>query len=328
MLSDRRPAWLDGWVEHINNVQARSSSRSEQTWPFTRHLIEAGLCERPATDAYVLNMIRGIHYEAFDSRARWQSERERYQEVYDAWLERLRARSVIDRLRNEPDLLERDVWDLFRVRGRPSRMLTPIGKGAVADKLKRSKRYWGPALVELACEGRISRDRLIHETLEALARNFPPGQLRWLIELHELLQVSPSERSAQHEDYLHLLSAADANVVKFAVAELTSAIDAGEVEMASVLCELDPVLLTAPAVTAVAAVKLIDRIIVKSPHLRTPGVEALLTALSHVQPRVQNAAAATICKRWDSACDGLASTVHSHAAFVSEPARGRLLALL
>jgi hypothetical protein len=327
VLCDRRPTWLADWVDHINNVQVRSSSRSEETWSFTRLLIQAGLCERPTSDAYVLNMIHGIHYEGFKWRSRWHGEREKYESVHRAYIERGRQHSMVDRLRSEHDLLEVDVWALFDVRGRPSRMLAPTSNGPIEGRLVRSNREWGPALVQLSAEGRVPRDRLIDRTVEALARNFPPSQLRWLIELHSLLQVESTERTARLDDYVHLLSSTDSNVAKFAVGELTKAIDVDGVDMAAVIPELDPVLLTAPAVTAVAAVNLIDRVILKSPDLRATAMETLLTALSHAQPRVQDAAATAICRRWDGDCADLVASVHSHAALIDDPARARLLSL-
>ncbi len=82
-LSERRPAWLEQWVERtLLHPRNRFSSR----WPLVRRLIRDGLCPRPELDAYYLGL-----------------------------LSQPNPRELLD---GDPDLLIHEVWRLFEIEGR------------------------------------------------------------------------------------------------------------------------------------------------------------------------------------------------------------------
>ena len=70
----------------------------------------------------------------------------------------------------------------------------------------REDNQWTYALVTLARERRLDRDRLLDASLDALARDFRPSGIRWYAQLHEELEPTEGERKARIDRYLSLLA--------------------------------------------------------------------------------------------------------------------------
>ena len=302
VILDRRPDWIDRWAEYAMDQQMRSSGRADHAWSFFRLLIRDGICVTPACDSYTLDMIGGIAEPPFEHRARWHRQRgseeneiRRLPEEV-AYYEQRSERTIAKVLDADPGLLDDEVWRLFRVRGRPSRMLHPSSQAMYPL----SGEDWAATLVDLVDRERIDRVRLLRETLAAIGRNFPPTQLRWCIALYDRLQPTPTERGEHVQDYLHLLGSGEAPVPKFAVASLNAAEDAGVLDGVDLMASLDQVLITAPAVSARAALTLLDRVLTRAPDLAALGVATAVVGLSASQVAVQRTALRLVEKHWDA----------------------------
>src|SRR5262249_14289632 len=94
-------------------------------------------------------------------------------------------------LESDPALLEHELWELFR---RPG-----IREASLAQDHR-----WSDALVALSAEGRISRDRLLDASLEALELPFKPYHTTWYRNFHEALKPMVAERAARLPLYLAL----------------------------------------------------------------------------------------------------------------------------
>lgn len=190
LLADRRPRWLSTWAEKALERQLRGGRAA--AWPAVRRLIRRGVLERPTSDAYTLLMINGIGHLGRDHRG--------------AGEERVKISDVLWR----DGLAEHEVWRLFEVEGRvrPGISLTTFGEPR-----------WRPALITLAGDGRIDRDRLISANLGALASGFTPYNNRWYLELHDELELTDEERRRHARELTALLRQHDPQVVKMGISE-------------------------------------------------------------------------------------------------------------
>lgn len=323
VLDDRRPDWLDRWVDFALGEEAKSAGRATNAWAFVRLLTRSGLCAKPTCDAYTLDMLRGLGAAPFEYRTRWSEwEREAREPGSPApqhpdgaaHRQRFGERSIESFFADDPELLDDEIWRLFRVRGRPSRMLN-------TDEHE----WWAHLFVRLASTGTIDRGRVLDEAVAAMGRSFPPAQLRWCVRLHELLETTAEERRDHVPDYLHLLASSEKAVVKFAVGTLATIEDEGNLDAEALLGSLDPVLLTAPKVTAVAALKLLDRVATGSPVLAPLALEVAIAGLSTAHPGVQDAAAKVIGAHWSEGRNPAAvEALTAHLELVDPAVRPRI----
>lgn len=196
------------------------SGRAEEAFSFCRLFIRAGLCPRPDGDAYILCMAHALSTLPFTYRSRWYGRSS--SDPIDPQVEpeqaeygrARRARTLRTALLDDPDLLAWEVWQLFLVPGRRSRMLAPPLKDR---RTKKSDHLWDSVLADLSAEGYLDRARLLDEALSAAARPFPPSQIGWYLALHDRLDPTAAERAERAGAYLHLLNAPDAGAVRFAV---------------------------------------------------------------------------------------------------------------
>jgi hypothetical protein len=101
----------------------------------------------------------------------------------------------------DPELLEREVWRLFEV----------------PDALGPSTERWRPALLKLAAEGRLDRERLLDACLAGLGTDFRPGQLGWLASFWTGLDPTDDELRERAGALLGLVASPEPAVVKLAL---------------------------------------------------------------------------------------------------------------
>ena len=329
VLRDRRPPWLDRWVDHALRVQARKTGRADSAWSFVRLLIREGLCPTPTDDAYILDMVDGIAELPFDQRSRWYThDSDHPGEDPDgrrrkAYRRRRQERSVLTVLRDEPELCEHEVWRLFEVPGRPSRMLSPT-RETIGDEI-----WWAEALTELAGSGTIGRRRLLTGCLAAMSRAFPRAQVRWCILLHDRLEVTESERRRHQSDYLHLLGAHEPAAMRCGVDNLAALADEGSLDDRAYLVEAEPVVLTAPATTAIPAMRLVGRLLRGDSSLVRDGSATIAAGLCSGSVRVQKAALRIIEQTFSpSTAAELSPVIDECIELVDGSLRPRLASLL
>ncbi|MDL4819588.1 DUF6493 family protein [Actinomadura opuntiae] len=81
----------------------------------------------------------------------------------------------------------------------------------------RDRGTWAGALAELAASGRIARDTLLDGCVRRFLRGGTPHELRWFVQLHELLEPTDDEVAARVRDYARLLPSAPSTVADLAL---------------------------------------------------------------------------------------------------------------
>jgi len=110
ILENRRPAWLQSWCKW-------ALEKGYRGWPLVRALVRDGACPPPETDMYVLGMIQGVHANNWN-------------------------RSVLAGLRDDPELLENEVWRLFEIKAGTMLRFMPLANVPSPDAKTRD----GPEL--------------------------------------------------------------------------------------------------------------------------------------------------------------------------------------
>src|SRR5262249_403568 len=90
VLADRRPPWLCEWADAVLSWGGADRLRFGMIdrWRLIRRLVRAGLCERPRSSQYINGMLATL--SSFVDR-----------------------RSVLEELREDPGLLDDEVWAIF-----------------------------------------------------------------------------------------------------------------------------------------------------------------------------------------------------------------------
>ena len=228
---------------------------NSQSWKYARALVRDGSIARPAGDSYITAMLG------------------------HAW-----RNSALELLRSDPDLLEHEVWRLFEVEGGGEDSL------AARDKYTASDRSWRHALVTLANEGKLSRDRLLDESLGALERDFGQFRAGWFSAFHDALGPSLDERTSRVHRYLALLASRIPPTVSFALKALALLDKADRVPGDALIGHIAPALGAREKGTVLLALKLLDRAAKRERVLCDPAASVACEALMHEKPDVQSAA--------------------------------------
>ncbi|MEZ5205754.1 MAG: DUF6493 family protein [Acidimicrobiales bacterium] len=199
--------------------------------------------------------------------------------------------AVLDVLRANPDLLEREVWHLFVVEGGGEHSL------AAHDKYCAPDAGWLAALVTLAAEGRLDRDRLLDASLDALQRGFAAFRAQWFGALHEALQPTIDERASRAPTYLALASSPVGATASLALRALAQLDAAGRLDPVEVVAELGPALLAPAKGTARRAITLLAHAVDAAPGCADGASTQLVEALGHPAREVQ-ADALALLMRW------------------------------
>jgi hypothetical protein len=166
----------------------------QRMWPVLHLAVADGLIDGPEdSDSYVRGMAWGLGWAGTDADA-----------TYHALLA-------------DGELLEGDVWQIFEVDCSTELSNANVWEtgehGALVAGGKRDNR-WQWALVRLADEGRLDRERLLDASLGALLRDFRPSMVGWYAHLHEALEPCRDERLQRIDTYLSLLSSPTPAAIK------------------------------------------------------------------------------------------------------------------
>jgi hypothetical protein len=152
-------------------------------WPLVRHLLRKKRLPRPEGDSYVIGMIASARRGAYDL------------------------------LTSEPDLLG-EVPRLFEVEGAGEHSL------AAFDKYSHPDQQWATALQRLSKEGRLSRERLLSDSLRALTYGFASFRAGWYSRFYEQLKPTPDETAANLDSLYLLLGSPIPTTASFALKTL------------------------------------------------------------------------------------------------------------
>jgi tetratricopeptide (TPR) repeat protein len=263
-------------------------------WTVVRRFVRAGLCPRPDSDAYILGILA------------------------HAWRSRSSPRELLE---EDPDLLEQEVWRLFEVEGGGEDSL------AARDKFGR-ERSWSQVLADLGNEGRLSRDRLLDASLDALERDFAQFRAGWFSRFHEALSPTLDERAARMGRYLALLGSRIPPTVSFALKALAALDKADRLPPGPVVDQIAPALRAREKGAVTQALRLLDRAVRRDPSLAARAAEVAAKALTHESPEVQGAALDFIERHARPPGPELADLLRARQEDVAPSQRPRLLALL
>jgi hypothetical protein len=256
ILAARKPDWLERWV----NKELESDGNDD--WGLLRRLIREGLCPKPTIDQYIIKMVQR------QAGCPWHP-----------------GTSLANHLRNDPGLLEDEVWRIFEV--------NPLNETLVQD-MGADRNPWTLAFVELAAEGRLDRGRLLAASLDALARGLQPKNTGWFWKLHAALKPSVDERVELQPRYLKLLASPVAPVAGFALDALAEVARAKRLDAPGLVDAVPPTLHLRPKLQPMAALRLLKQAGEQEPALRPRIADVAAAALAHEKSEVQAAALSLI----------------------------------
>lgn len=257
-----QPDWANDWAQQLVDSEPR-------TFNSIRLLYEAGLCEKPTNDGYILGMIESLPGWIMNHEGLWDKDM-----------------SLADRIRTAPDIRDEDVWRLFEVEGGGDLSLATFDK-YIGDKKVGG---WAAALAELAADGTLSRDRLLDESLHALERDFAQFRAGWFSRFHEHLKPSIEERSVRLDQYLRLLGSSIPPTASLALKAIALLDKADRLPPGDALPYLRPVLQARAKGTVTTALKMLASAAKREPSKAKQAAGLAVNALIHEAADVQKKA--------------------------------------
>lgn len=257
-----QPEWTNQWVQDLSESEPRMYHN-------IRLLYDAGLCEKPSGDGYILGMIEGLPGWRIAPSSLWDKET-----------------PLAERIRKTPDIRDEDVWRLFEVEGGGDLSLSSFDKYVGGKKTG----GWTGALVELSEDGTLSRDRLLDESLNALGRDFAQFRAGWFSRFHDALAPTLDERVARRNQYLRLLGSSIPPTVSFALKAVLQLDKANELPPSDVMQCIEPVLHARAKGTVTSGLKLIADAVKRDPGMSRDACKLAATALIHEAADVQKKA--------------------------------------
>lgn len=257
-----QPDWASNWTQELVENEPRMFND-------IRLLYQAGLCDKPAGDGYILGMIECLPGWAHVHPGLWDKDM-----------------SLADRIRTTPDIRDDDVWRLFEVEGGGDLSLATFDKYIGGKKVG----GWTEALTELSEDGTLSRDRLLDESLRALERDFAQFRAGWFSRFHEHLEPTLDERAARRDQYLRLLGSTIPPTVSFALKAIALLDKAGELPPEDLLASLRPVLQARAKGTVTTGLRLLANAAKRAPDLAAKKARLATEALIHEAADVQKKA--------------------------------------
>jgi hypothetical protein len=252
VVLSRPRAWRDAWAQA---AVGHAHWASAPTWATLRALLRAGACTRPEGDGYPWLLLHAMQCLA-DGVA-------------------CKAGDVATALRDDPEVLEQDIWAAFRIAADNSWLF---------DALQR-------ALVELAGDGSIERGTLVDETLVAIARTDDPGTGRRVMAFHDrVLKPTPAELADRQQTYLRWLDSDRDALVGFGLANIARLGRRADLDGRDLLERLGPLVALRSKAHAKRAVVLAERVVEQAPGLAATGLSIVADALAHDSAEVQDAA--------------------------------------
>jgi hypothetical protein len=252
VVLSRPRAWRDAWAQAVTG---HAHSSTAPTWRTLRAVVRAGACVKPQGDGYPRLLLQAMQCVADGVRCE--------------------PRDVAVELREDPEVLNEDIWTAFRI---------AADKGHLNPAFER-------ALVELAAEEAISRDRLIDETIAAIRRTDDPGVARRLMAFHDrVLKPTPRQLESRQGEYLRWLESDRDALVGFALGNVMRLSRAADVDDRHLLSLLEPLVALRSQTHAKRAVLLAGQVVGRAPGLRAAGLPVVADGLAHGSAEVQLAA--------------------------------------
>lgn len=270
LLATRSPAWL------ADLVAAIVPDGYGHGWRLARGLVRSGLVAEPTDPDYFRGTLRGVGDLVGDARA-----------------------PLADRLRSDPGLVRDHVLTMLSTEG-VGRLLTSHD-AFVEDRSSRdprrdafAERTWRVALVTLAREGALERDRLLDVALAAPLRDWAAADLGWFVRLHDALAPSLDEVAERQSTYVRLLTVEHGPSVKMAQRELARLLADRRFEPEPFLLASRATLTRSDKASVVAQLRLLNRLASARPGVRV--VDTVRVAGSHPRADVRELATSTLAR--------------------------------
>ena len=261
VIRELQPDWVNQWVQDLSENEPR-------TYHNIRLLYDAGLCDKPSGEGYILGMIEGLPGWRIAPSSLWDKET-----------------TLAERIRRTPDIRDDDVWRLFEVEGGGDLSLSSFDK-YISKKIG----GWSDALIELSADGTLSRDRLLDESLNALERDFAQFRAGWFSRFHDAMQPTLQERAARRDQYLRLLGSSIPPTVSFALKAISQLDKADDLPPGDLIACIHPVLQARAKGTVTSGLRLIANAVKRAPELSVDACKLSATALIHEAADVQRKA--------------------------------------
>ncbi len=286
ILTDRKPKWIDNWV-----LLQLEGGNFWGSWQLIRKLILDGLAKKPDHPNYYLGMINGV--------VPWHSKKE----------------SIEDCLLKDPGLLDHEIWKLFEYEGSGETSL------ANRDRFGKNTKGWSDAFLSLAHKGKLSRERLLNCSLNALQSDFNHYRAKWFFSFYDALNPGPKEHQKHAGAYLHMLSMSAPNVVSWAFKKVEAQYKAGSYKAEDLIPCIQPVLESRTKGIVKRALKLLLRVAKQWPDKKEDIAMTATTALSHEATDVQEAAIHAVNATGTKSNIQLVDTLATYADMISPSLR-------
>jgi len=278
ILTDRKPEWINEWIEH-DLEQEFSSLDFGTIWAW----MKIGICDQPKGDGFFFKFANYMQSTGVYGRGP--------------------GTPISKALKAEPKLKEY-VWSLFKIESDAFNTNSWFKKGAAEDH-----ETWTEALLKMSQAGDLDRQRLLDASLEGLWGDIKQNQLSGFHKFHKSLKPTQEEQIARQSKYLSLLSHSVGHVVKFGLDNASALEKAKSLDADAFLAEIPNVFFQDAKGNAMAAVKLMGRLLKSQPKKSSEILSVLPEALRHPQPDVQNLALGLLEKNGDQIDDNIRESI-------------------
>ena len=276
VLKDRRAPWLGAWLGSLFESDFERPVKIRTVLQLAR----AGACDRPDSADWVLALAQA-------RTSRWRAP--------DG------PRPLHQRLLEEPDIIEHELWRLFEIE-------TPLDLWYPRAKLSNSDdERWGGAMLRLAEQGHVERARLLDACLDGLASAFKTAAFSPLRRFHDDLNPSIDEIASRQGAYRLLLGGRVGSVVTLALKTLAGLVKTGLLDESALLAALPPVFELPAKAQPLRALRLLKQLMRSGTDLEV--TELLGLGLDHAQEDVQQLAADLLLDRAESAREAVVEVV-------------------
>lgn len=280
VLADRRPAWLPGLAARFVDPNTVSP------WGFrvVRALVRDGVIDEPDGHDYVIAMVHSLV----------------------PWNARSPHDTVLERLRQDPGLLDSAVWTLLttefagrRLAAYDHWLVSPFQNPGQETPAPRPEATWLHALSVLAADGTIDRARLLDTTLQAMLADWAAADVRWFVELHDAMTPTGAELRERSSTYLRLPSSEIGPVAKVGLRAIAWLMDQGAAP-SGLPSALEPPLLRPEKGAAMTALALLEQLADAEPDRREQIGAIARRALDHPRADVRDRARSLVRRSGDA----------------------------
>ena len=207
-----------------------------------------------------------------------------------------RRESAAPALRRDPELVDRVLWRLFEVEGGGEVSLTNIDRFGGC---------WQQTFLDLVSDGTIPRDRVMSRCLDTLGGDFSTYRAGWFSKLYLALDPTLDEMTRHQDAYRLLLRSEVGPTVSLAMKQLRALLRSGRLDAPETIPALAPVVLGRAKGSAIAALKMAERLADADPGLQPQATALAREAVGHSNRDVQAAAVRTL-ERYGASAEAVA----------------------